>query len=624
MAGCFQNTISEYVQVASLLDMQQGMGWPHTLRVVEGHEALIKLSKTLQNQQSCEIKTPAGETINVLQLPNSRYERWSDGCGLRVRNVVATDEGRWRITATAQDHKITGWTEVYVEENISTYPTSPISLLDGEIHRVVNLTTLDNSYCLVTQPFSDSSLVSGHCNVTLDRTTRAVQGNWNVLLGIPGQVKEVSADRRVDVEGERLDAGYIHDSASNKLHLYCNIQYSVKNITFCRFQRMSDSLGFNIMDGLSDGSHSYYGNGFIVKHCGLTVEHPTNEDFGTWRCSVGVKQWVDFPHHTENQTPFQALINIPPLSSHNIMAIEHKSNNDVVEDRTIFVQENTSFTISCHAEVSLTYCWFQHPNGTQFTPLPFVHGSIQEFWTHSYESHQNGDCDITFAHVKKEDAGLWTCHMGPRDLGVEITNELNIRVTGPLAAYVDEVSTRIGSEATLYCHSSNGRRPLSYCRFLSPKNIGITIDSAVTPDNAILDRFYFTPDRHLDFGDCSLSINPVLEEDIGEWTCAAVVSETTIESREVIELNVDKTPAPLSQAGIIGMVIGLIILVGVLIGYVGYKRGWKLPEWRNPIRNTEVNLQTLDDQFSIRSTASSNRNIVDFQVGNVVQPVDQL
>lgn len=57
--------------------------------------------------------------------------------------------------------------------------------------------------------------------------------------------------------------------------------------------------------------------------------------------------------------------------------------------------------------------------------------------------------------------------------------------------------------------------------------------------SAILNRFYFTPGRELQYGDCSLEINPVTEEDVGEWTCAALLDDQTLESRDTISLYVD-------------------------------------------------------------------------------------
>lgn len=54
--------------------------------------------------------------------------------------------------------------------------------------------------------------------------------------------------------------------------------------------------------------------------------------------------------------------------------------------------------------------------------------------------------------------------------------------------------------------------------------------------SAILNRFYFTPEKELNYGDCSLTINPVLEEDIGQWTCAALLHDHTLESRDTISV----------------------------------------------------------------------------------------
>lgn len=64
----------------------------------------------------------------------------------------------------------------------------------------------------MAQPFSDRTLLSGHCNLILDRTTRAVQGNWHVLLGLPGRVSELPVDRSVTVDCE---FGHIIDNGTS-------------------------------------------------------------------------------------------------------------------------------------------------------------------------------------------------------------------------------------------------------------------------------------------------------------------------------------------------------------------------------------------------------------------------
>ncbi|XP_075973028.1 uncharacterized protein LOC142974507 [Anticarsia gemmatalis] len=596
-----QSNIPIYdVRLKNLMTMQQGIGWPLQLRVVKGLEALLRLSSSEANNQNCEVLTPSGLQFNVNSPPSGRFESWSGGCGVRVKNVESSDAGRWRLTFTSGNNSITGWSELHVEEDTPSYkPVDPISLQDGQTHAEVELTTLQNSYCLVTQPFSESTLVPGHCQVTLDRTTRAVQGRWNVVLGIPGRVSELEVDRNIAVETEQLASGYREDSA--KLHLYCNVLHTHKNITFCRFQKNSETSGFNIMDGLSDGRYSYYGDGFKKKNCGMTIETPAANDYITWRCSVGLQEWRGTT--VVQSTPMQALIRVPPKT--NSASRQGGENDDV---RTLFVEKDSPFTIMCRAEASLAYCWFQHPNGSQFTPVERQDGDERDF-RYTGDSLQIGDCGITFAHVTDEDVGVWTCHMGPRNqLGVEETDRVNVKVTGPLAANNKEVAVNDGGAAILYCHTSNGRRPLDYCRFLSPNNVGFSIDSSVKEENAILGRFYFTPERSLDCGDCSLTISSVLDEDIGEWTCAGLLHDNTAESKDTLVLYANsKRRQPLSTASIAGMSVGLIVLACVLAGTVWYKKGKPIP-WRRvtySARADNVSLQ-LSGPRSSNDSSSSN------------------
>ncbi|KAG6448739.1 hypothetical protein O3G_MSEX005668 [Manduca sexta] len=587
------------VKLANLLLMQRGLGWPHQLNVVVGHEALLKLQldDNLVNQRSCVLTTPTGLTFNILQPPNNRYESWSDGCGVRVKNVQKTDEGRWRLTATKGNDTITGWSEVHVQAGVPEYTGSPISIRDGESHTQVELTSLNNSYCLVSQPFSESSLVPGHCSVTLDRATRAIQGNWNVLLGIPGQVSELHVERRITVEAERLNTGYIHDTETNKVHLYCNILHTKKNITFCRFQKTSDTIGYNIVDGLGDGVHSYYGDGFLKRHCGMTIETPTEHVFGTWRCTVGVQEWVGT--QIRQSTPFQALIKVLRFNLNRKIRRDFKA--EETKTSTVFVQRDTSFTVMCRADISLTYCWFKHPNGSQYTPMPHVDGQEQAFW-YSGESLQTGDCGITFYKASNDDDGVWTCHMGPRDqLGLEVTDLVNVRVTGPLAANTKEVNATIGANTTLYCHSSNGNRPLDYCRFLTPKFVGISLDSTVTKENAILSRFYFTPGRDLDYGECSLTIDPVMPDDVGEWTCAALLHDETLESRDTIILSIRHDYSATFRADIFGMAGGAVVLGFVLAGIAWHNRD----KIRRRLASRSVRSDAMSlDEFGCESTTS--------------------
>ncbi|XP_063823280.1 uncharacterized protein LOC135073161 isoform X2 [Ostrinia nubilalis] len=600
-----------------LLSMQRGLGWPSVMQVAKGQEALMKITSTPDHQETCQVTTPTEKVFDVSSPPSDRFEKWGDGCGVRVRRIEEGDEGRWRLNATGGGESMTGWIEVYVEEYTSSYAAPPIYLQDGDTNQDIELTSLDNSYCLVAQPFSESSLIPGHCRVTLDKATRAVQGDWSVLIGLPGKIAELHMDRRVAVEAERLNVGFIHDSNTNKIHLFCNILHTSKNITFCRFQKTSNSLGYNVMEGLSDGVHSYYGDGFVAKHCGMTIESPTASDYGTWRCSVGSQQWVG--NALVRQTPMQALINVVATHYTAPRALEEEKAD--AEIRTVFVQEDRSFTVTCRAEQSLSYCWFLHSNGTQFSAVPLLDEN-QPFW-YTGESLQTGDCGITFSHASESDSGDWVCHMGVTDQrGIELTDRVNVRVTGPLAANKKEIGVQVGYNATLYCHTSNGNRPLDYCRFLSPNYVGISIDSTVTSDAAILGRYYFTPGRSLDYGDCSLTISSVEPEDIGAWTCAALINTDTLESKDDMMLFVDETiqtRRTLSQAGIVGMAVGALALVALLPGVIWYKKGmpWRRNRGSSSTGNVPFDFMSMSSPSvprSSNSTSSTQGNSVNEEV----------
>lgn len=75
-------------------------------------------------------------------------------------------------------------------------------LQDGLANARVALTTLNNYYCMATKPYAQSELVSGQCEVTLAKISRAIQGTWNALLGLPGQVPELPIEREVRVQGK--------------------------------------------------------------------------------------------------------------------------------------------------------------------------------------------------------------------------------------------------------------------------------------------------------------------------------------------------------------------------------------------------------------------------------------
>ncbi|XP_048481047.1 uncharacterized protein LOC105391057 [Plutella xylostella] len=591
------------------LDSQYGLGWPSTINVEEGHDILLKLSRPLPSQERCVITTAKGQRFDITTPLSNRFELWGETkCGVRVRNIQKSDEGRWRMTAVRGNFTYVGVSDVYVLDPNVTYSTQPIEVEDGAENAKINLTNIDDSsYCFVTQPFTEisSQLVSGNCSVTLERTSRAIQGTWNALLGLPGRVAEFRVQRQVAVKvPEKLDVGYIHDTQTNKLHVYCNLQHTQRNITFCRFQHNTEDTGYNVLDGLSDGQYSYFGRGFLLKECGITIERPTTEHYGTWKCSVGVQEMEK--DKVVNGTPMQALVTVPTPQ-------RFRRADEPQEPRSFFAQKEKPVTLSCSSHVSLSYCWFQAPDGQQYTPVPKLEasqeGSEQAYW-YAGNGLTMGDCGITFANSTEEFAGTWTCHMGAsQEVGLEHTNTLQVRLSEALAADVKKIEAAVGDVATVYCRTADGNKPLDYCRFVSPTGVGLHVDASVTADRAILGKYYFTPKRSLDYGDCSLNIVSFSDEDAGVWTCAAVVADDSVESRDSIEvIRSSYSSRKVSRAGIAGMSIGAALLVFIIAGYTWKRQGLPTP-WRNTSSSRIVIMSEL--QQSGRTSASSSSTVSD-------------
>lgn len=134
-------------------------------------------------------------------------------------------------------------------------------------------------------------------------------------------------------------------------------------------------------------------------------------------------------------------------------------------------------------------------------------------------------------------------------------------------------------------------------------------------------------------GDCSLNIISVQEEDVGEWTCAAVVDGEVLESRDTVTLYIGGShnesmenlrfmickiliditfpdqSYPLYQAGLIGTAVGVAVLVFVFIGFMGYKRGWYQLLGLRPARQDSTAISEAPVTFSTRSRSLTSTTL---------------
>lgn len=68
-----QSTIPVFdLNFENALIAQQGLGWPVSIHVAKGNEALMKLSLSLDNYDSCTVITPSGQKFDVRSPPSGR------------------------------------------------------------------------------------------------------------------------------------------------------------------------------------------------------------------------------------------------------------------------------------------------------------------------------------------------------------------------------------------------------------------------------------------------------------------------------------------------------------------------------------------------------------------------
>ncbi|KAJ6639664.1 hypothetical protein Bhyg_12411, partial [Pseudolycoriella hygida] len=221
-----------------------------------GEDLFIKLLKPVDGQTTCEFRSPGNGDVNVDAIDSlSRVKKWTtELCGIQVTNVTTSDAGHWRLTSSTA--------------NLNTM-TRGISLVEVLEHNLeVNTTTQlfspfddvtpeGTRYCYVIRPSQDNSGFPQHNECTIPEIDRDLDANgrWIVVAGIDGKTEEHIFEVSVDVKVEKLDAAVLHDNQFNKLHLKCNLINSNKFITFCRFLRIADNVGFNMDEGI--GSSIY-------------------------------------------------------------------------------------------------------------------------------------------------------------------------------------------------------------------------------------------------------------------------------------------------------------------------------------------------------------------------------
>ncbi|XP_012265020.2 uncharacterized protein LOC105691252 [Athalia rosae] len=585
---------------------------PMNLKIRMGEDMQLRLTRILPDNISCYVKTPLLTTYNLesTELDSSgRLSYWTENgeCGLRVKNVTQLDAGAWRLTAKNDSTTIVDVTFVEVLDKV-TPSDIQVAIESGLPYTL--LLEENTEYCNIQQPHSEQTiLVGGVCQIDLNQPTLAVQGNWIGMAGIVGQIQEVTAHVKLNVYHDKLVSGFIQDSTTNAIHAYCYLQDSEESLDFCRFSRAdNDKIGFRLSEGLRNGRYSYFGAGLENGYCGMTIESPMPEDYGQWQCSVGVK----------DEKPFGSIIQIYSHTSGAMMARALPTELSVTHLRG-------KLQLRCEATVSISYCWLVAPDGTIFNPDP---RSTKADAPYKYigDGFGKGQCALEIYISEMSHDGEWICHMGPEELGFELTTAINVRISDtPLAAENRRIEVTRDESLSLQCRIVPEKISIEYCRFLMPDGTGIHISDEITENNPLIlegTRYWFSGES-LHLGGCGIKVDKASSKHIGNWTCAARlllggngeealdrIAVHVIEPSVIHETNLESLTASATTGIVMG--VGLLLLILVAGSLYAIKRLKAGPQMDTYSLNT-VSITGTDSRRSSSST-NSNGDLIDMTV----------
>jgi len=311
-------------------------------------------------------------------------------------------------------------------------------------------------------------------------------------------------------------------------------------------------------EGIGKVGYRYYGSGLQNQECGMTIDQPTDADRSEWKCYVGCAE-------------SGSLRTIGAILDASETMIEP---NDEITVNNVYGLNATTVKILCKAKHAIDYCWFTHPSGRRITVSDATELDFSDVYRYHGTGLKLGDCGVMIMNSDISDSGSWSCHMGNTERSrIESQKEFTVRVSeSHLVASSISKNVLTGNAIIIECTSVPVNLPIDYCRFVLPNGIGFSVNEAVTSENAILDNYYFNPNRNRNDGYCSIIVKHADKDHTGLWTCAGKVTGRTEESMDDFTLFVEANR--LSVASIIGMVLGSVFMFGgiIVIGILGYRK----------------------------------------------------
>ncbi|KAK2575642.1 hypothetical protein KPH14_011905 [Odynerus spinipes] len=530
----------------------------------------LRHTEKLNNEISCYVRTPMKINCNLKAIEDEdksgkcddRIDYWTENgeCGVLVKNVNMDDMGMWRVTSkNSTRNRLVDVTYVEVLNKIEVMHEQQF-IWTGLSYTIMFENT--DNYCIVKSPTEKIPIIARDaCNVELQSASMVHDGNWQATVAVPGQMYETVQEIKISVSPEHLESGYKwHDNTT--LHLYCNVVSDEMEIKLCRFYNSArNETGLRLKDGLRKDKYGYYGNGLANGECGLTIYGPEESDYGLWYCNVILMK----------ETMFTTSIWVP-----NKLMEFSRERIKAWSITPVLTAISKDLELKCFSNIPLAYCWFLQPNGESLRPsLASGKKDTSISLGYSYEDKElsSGICTLKITNVDVKSSGTWTCNMGPTTPGAEVSTEIVVRVADtPLAAKNKDISTRIGDMVTLECNTVPRPATIHYCRFRSPRGLGININEEITELNSFRwnNLSYWFSGKSLKSGDCGLVIDKINLEHIGEWTCAALLeTEEDYESFDTINVIVEAEDIErITASAATGIGAGVVVIIGLLVALV--------------------------------------------------------
>ncbi|XP_034935694.1 uncharacterized protein [Chelonus insularis] len=347
-------------------------------------------------------------------------------------------------------------------------------------------------YCTLTQPDGQIFVLENNrCIHRIPEVGNSHNGLWILRYLVSGSLD--FAERRFNIHVYNPDFVNVtvNTTSTQRFHLMCRIPEN--DLYFCVFTR-PDGMTINLPQGIGNDKYEYYGNGYKrssrggYSDCGITIRQPSADDFGMWKCSLGLAGKV-----------LSALVPVRDNQTYN--------GDKFISERT-YIKRGNELTVKCQTSAPIEYCWLKSPNGTVY--LLSNSGSSENTLPYDSESLAVGVCAARIKNATDAHTGNWSCRLGVFE-GGEVEVVVPVTVTDSyLYPHQNVINMSDEEKSILTCNVSPEKDAIiRYCRWLRPDYRTIFKEKSAQ---------YFTSQERKS---CSLHLKEYNPKNIGKWSCYA-------------------------------------------------------------------------------------------------------